>query len=55
MIPPAESVNLAILTESDRVVAPASYLYYAYTLADVLNDLRRPSVRIGKRDGGWVV
>ena len=55
MIPPPESVNLAILTESDRVVASASYFYYAYTLANVLHDLCRPSVRIGKRDSGWVI
>lgn len=55
MVPPAESVHLTILAESDRVVAPASYFYYAYTLADVLHDLCRPSVRIGKRDSGWVI
>lgn len=55
MIPPAESVDLTILTESDRVVASASYFYYAYTFADVLNDLCRPSVRIGKRDGRRVI
>ncbi len=47
MITPTEGVHLAILTEGDRVVTPASYFYYAYTLADVLHNLGRPSVRIG--------
>jgi len=55
MIAPAESVDLTILTESNRVVAPASYFYYAYALADVLNDLCWPSIWIGKRDGRRVI